>query len=164
MELKEEFQQALDFEEKGQQIYREAAKKSKNPIVMKTFDYLADQEQNHIREIKDYLKKEKIEFKGEGKKGVQNFFSITVNEFKEKTKLSKDDIKAHETALELERNAYDFYKKLHGNVKDGTLKKFFSFLMEQENAHYEFVQKTYDFIKNPEAFYSEEEGWMVDGG
>ena len=44
------------------------------------------------------------------------------------------------------------------------LKKFFAFLMEQENAHYEFVQKTYDFIKDPTAFYSEEEGWMAEGG
>ena len=55
MDLKQAFQKALDFEQKGLRIYEETAKKTKNPIVSKTFSYLAGQELIHIEEIKEYL-------------------------------------------------------------------------------------------------------------
>jgi rubrerythrin len=168
MNIKEAFQTALDFEQKGHKIYEETSNKTQNPIVAKTFRYLADQELIHIEEIKEYIEKlnngHEIELKGDTLEDTKKFFITTVKEFKEKTELSNDDIKAHETALELEQSAYDFYKEQLNNTKDEELKKFFKWLMEQENAHYEFVQKTYDFIKDPAAFYSEEEAWIADGG
>ena len=41
------------------------------------------------------------------------------------------------TAMELEQKAYDFYKEQRDSTKDEKLKKMFTFLMEQENKHYE---------------------------
>ena len=164
MEIKQAMQKALEFEEKGRGIYKEAAEKTGNPIVEKTFNYLADQEKEHIAEIKDYLENNNIGFKGEKPEHTKEFFTMTTKEFKEKTELSDDDIKAHETALELEKESYNFYKEQHDQAKDEELKRFFKFLMGQENAHYELVDKAYQFIKNPEAFYTEEEKWMADGG
>lgn len=168
MDLKQALQTALDFEQKGHTIYGETANNTKNPIVAKTFKYLADQELIHIEEIKEYIEKlnngKEVELKGDNLQQTKEFFTTTVKEFKEKTELSDDDIKAHETALELEQNAYDFYKEQLNNTQDEELKKLFKWLMDQENAHYELIQKAYDFIKDPAAFYSEEEAWMVDGG
>ncbi len=164
MELKEALNKALDFEQKGHDIYEEIAKKTKNQIVAETFSYLADQELSHIQGIKDYLENNQIELGGEAPSHTKEFFTMTVKEFRKKTALSKDDIKAHETALELEKSSYEFYKKQNISTKDEELKKFFSVLMDQENAHYELIQKAYEFIKNPTAFYTEEEGWMADGG
>ncbi len=163
MELKQALYTALDFEVKGKKIYEEAAAKTKNPIVAKTFSYLAEQELHHVKEIKEYTEKENVELKGDRLEDTKKFFSMTVKEFKEKTELSEDDIKAHETALELEQNAYDFYKEQHDKVKGEGLKKFFKFLMEQENAHYELVQKALEYIKDPAGFYTEEEGWIFEG-
>ena len=167
MELKQALQTALDFEEKGHKIYEETASKTKNPIVANTFRYLADQELLHIEEIKEYIEKlnngHKIELRGDKLEGVKKFFSMTAKEFKEKTELSNDDLKAHETALELEQKSYDFYKEQHNKTTDEEAKKFFEFLMHQENAHYELIQKAYDFIKDPAAFYAEEEKWVVEG-
>jgi len=168
MELKEAFQKALEFEQKGHDIYEETSNKTENPIVAKTFRYLADQETLHIEEIKEYIEQlnngHKVELKGDTLEDTKNFFTTTAKEFKEKTELSDDDIKAHETALELEQSAYDFYKEQNDNTQEEELKKFFKWLMDQENAHYELIKKAYDFIKDPAAFYSEEEAWMVDGG
>jgi len=164
MDIKQALQTALGFEEKGHKIYKETAEKTKNPIVEKTFIYLAEQELLHMGEIKEYAEKEKAELKGDKPEDTKNFFLTTVKEFKEKLELSDDDIKAHETALELEQNAYDFYKEQLAQTDNEELKKFFTFLMEQENAHYELIQKAYDFIKDPAAFYSEQEKWMADGG
>jgi len=167
MELKQAFQTALDFEQKGHDIYEEISNKTNNPIVAKTFRYLANQELIHIEEIEEYLEKlnngNKIELKGDTLEDTKKFFTTTVKEFKKKTKLSDDDLKAHETALELEQNSYNFYKEQHSNTEDQEAKNFFKWLMDQENAHYEFVRKAYDFIKDPVAFYSEEEAWIVEG-
>ena len=104
MEFKEAMQQALEFEKRGHDIYLDTANKTMNPIVKKTFSYLAEQETNHIREIQEYVDQEhpdmeKIELKGDKLDGVKQFFNMTVKEFKEKTELSEDDIKAHEVAL-----------------------------------------------------------------
>lgn len=168
MDLKQAFQTALDFEEKGHKIYEETSNKTENPIVAKTFRYLGDQELIHIEEIKEYIEQlnngHKIELKGDTLEDTKKFFNTTVKQFKEKTELSDDDLKAHETALELEQKSYDFYKQQHDQTNDQELKKFFKLLMEQENAHYELIQKAYEYIKNPIGFYTEEEKWMAEGG
>ena len=168
MELKQALQTALEFEKKGHDIYEETARKTSNPMVRKTFIYLAEQEIHHIEEIQEYIGQEhpdveKIELKGDNLEGAKKFFKITVKEFKEKTELSEDDIKAHETALELEQSAYNFYKEQSDGTADEHSKKFFKFLMKQENAHYELIQKALAFIKDPANFYAEEEGWIVEG-
>ena len=163
IDIKKALQTALNFEEKGHHIYEGISTKTENPIVAKTFRYLASQELIHIEVIKEYMEKERIELKGDKLKETKKFFSMTVKEFKEKTELSDDDLKAHETALELEQKSYDFYKAQGKKTINKELKKFFMFLMEQENNHYELVQKAYEFIKNPVGFYTEEEKWLVEG-
>jgi rubrerythrin len=162
--VKKALEAALDFERKGEKIYRETASKTKNPLVARTFMYLAEQELNHINEIKGYMEKEKIELKGDTLAETKKFFSTTISKFKEKALLSDNDLRAHETALELEQKSYNFYKEQAGQAHDPKLKKLFRFLMEQENAHYMLIQKAYDYIKDPVNFYVEEERWMFDGG
>lgn len=163
MEIKKALKTALDFEQKGHKIYEDTANKTENQIVEKTFRYLANQELIHIEVIKEYIKEEKIELKGDKLKDTKKFFSMTVAKFKKMAELSGDDLKAHETALELEQKSYNFYKEQGEKTDDKDLKKFFSFLMEQENAHYMLVQKAYNYMKNPDAFYAEEEKWVVEG-
>ncbi len=179
MNLKQAFQAALDFEQKGHKIYKETAANTKNPIVAKTFSYLASQELMHIRNIREYMGntgKEVNSLKEAEPGDSEKFFSTTIRKFKEKTELSKDDLKAHETALQLEKDSYDFYEHQYNKIKDNKnpetqgnkenkeSKGFLSWLMKQENAHYELIQKAYSFIKNPVAFYTEEEKWIADGG
>jgi len=166
LELKEAFEKALKFEQNGYNIYSETAKKTQNPIVKKTFKYLADQELFHIDEIKGYIAAidADIEFKGDDLEKTKEFFKTTTEEFKEKTELSDDDIKAHEAGLHLEKSAYNFYKEQHDLIDNEEIKKFFKWLMEQESAHYNLIDKSYQFIKDPVGFYSEEERWSVDGG
>jgi rubrerythrin len=167
MELKEALQTALDFEEKGHQIYNDVANKTNNPIVAKTFRYLAQQELNHIAEIKEYIQDlgngAMIDLKGDKLEDTKRFFSMTVKQFTEKTMLSDDDIEAHRTALELEKKSHDFYEVQYKQAKDEDTKSFFSWLMEQENAHYQLIQNAYEYIKNPDHFFAEEEKWIVEG-
>jgi rubrerythrin len=166
MEMEEALGKALEFEKKGQKLYTEAAENTDNPVVEKTFNYLAEQEMHHINEIEGFIDHHKpdVELKGDQMSGVQEFFKTTTSQFKEKLELSDDDIEAHEAALDLEKTAYEFYKEQKDKAEDEDTKGFFEFLIAQEKAHYALIEKTYDYIKNPEAWYAEEEGWIEEGG
>lgn len=77
---------------------------------------------------------------------------MTVKEFRKKTDYSQEDKHIYHTALELEESAYEFYNEELKKAKDEKTKKFFEFLVVQENAHYALLSKTLDFIKHPENF------------
>lgn len=166
MELKKALQTALDFEQKGRDIYNGAAEKTDNKLVKKTFNYLAEQEMNHISEIKDFIKSENpdIELFGDTPEEVKQFFTMTIDEFSSKAKISSTDERAYKTALELETSSYNFYKEQLGQASDTPTKKFFQFLMQQEQAHYDFIQNSLSFLKDPVSFYAGEERWMFEGG
>ena len=162
-ELNKAMSTALGFERKGHDIYEGTANSTKNPIVAKTFSYLADQEHFHIAEIQTYIKSQKIEFLGDRHDATQQFFAATVKEFKMRTKLSETDLKAHETALELEKHAYHFYLDQFNKTKDPELKQFFEFIMKQEKVHYELVKRAYEYIQDPVAFYQKSEDALFEG-
>jgi len=164
MDIKKALQKALDFEKKGYDIYFSISEKTQNEIVKRTFVYLAEQETNHIAEIKEFISENyDLDLKGDHFNDTKEFFKMTVKDFQRKTELSDDDIKAHETALEMEKSAYSFYEEQYNETDKKELKKFFNFLMEQENAHYELIQKTLSFIKDPENYYAELEQWSFEG-
>ena len=162
-ELSQAFTQALEMERKGKQIYEATAAKTTNPIVKRTFTYLAQQEVNHIEEIAEYLSSKGIQLKGDTVNKTAEFFTMTISKFKEKTELSKDDIKAHETSMELEQSAFNFYKQQHDKTDNPEIKKFFKWLMQQENAHYELVRRSYEYIQDPQGFFAAEEDWFFEG-
>jgi rubrerythrin len=162
--LSDALNQALDFEKKGKKLYEEAAASTKNEIVKRTFSYLAGQEDFHVREIKKYMDANRIELSGDQQHETREFFMTTVEDFKHRTSLSHEDIKAHETALELERQSYDFYHKQYIAAKEPELKQFFEFLMKQEKAHYELVDKTLQFIRDPVSFFQKSEDAIFEGG
>jgi rubrerythrin len=166
MEIEEALKTALDFEKKGYGIYTEAAAKTENQVVKRTFEYLAKEEINHIREVEEFIDRHSpdVQLKGDMLPEVKKKFREIIGGLEEKTELSDSDIEAHEAGLEFEKNAYRFYKEQLEKAHDEKAKKFFKFLMEQEEAHYELIEKAYDYIKNPEGWYAEEEGWIEEGG
>lgn len=162
--LSDALKQALDFEKKIRKLYEEASASTHNEIVKKTFTYLAGQEDFHVQEIRKYMDANRIELSGDQQHETRHFFMATIEEFKHKTSLSKDDIKAHETALELEKQSYEFYHKQYTEAKEPELKQFFDFLMKQEKAHYELVDKTLQYIRDPVAFFQKSEDTIFEGG
>ncbi|MEM4261063.1 MAG: ferritin family protein [Candidatus Woesearchaeota archaeon] len=165
MKIKKALQTALGFEEKGNKLYLEVAKKTKNEIVKETFMYLANQEYLHIKEIKEFIEKEhpNINLLGDNPHETKEFFDTTISKFKKKITLNKTDIKVYETALNLEKSSYNFYKQEFNKANDEKTRKFFKFLMAQESAHYTLLSNTYNYIKDPANFYMEEEGWIFEG-
>jgi len=165
MELNEELKRALDFEKEGMKVYSDEAKKTSNPLVKRSFEFLAKEEENHIKRIHEYIEEENLgEYqKGATKDDVKRFFTSTIKEFKDHMNLSESDIDAYEKAMKLEKESYHFYSKQFSKANDEKLKNFFSFLMEQESSHYLMLEKTLKFIKDPQHFFAEEEDWSFEG-
>ncbi|MFW6014367.1 MAG: ferritin family protein [Candidatus Nanoarchaeia archaeon] len=164
MELREELQKAIEFEKEGRNVYMEVAKTTFNPLVKKAFEFLAAEEERHIKQIQNYVENEKLpEPEGASKEDIKEFFKVTVDEFKEGIEFSADDKSAYEKAMELEKDSYNHYKEQLTKAEDEKLNDFFRFLMEQESSHYLMLEKTLKFVKDPQHFYAEQEDWSFEG-
>lgn len=161
--MKDAMQTALDFEKKGKDIYVDASQKTKNSFIKKTFEYLAEQEEKHIREIENYFKNKKFETNGDDPVHVKEFFTMTTKEFQKKLDLTEDDMQAHERGLELENESYKFYEQQKKHAEKQEVKQFFDFLMKQEMAHYDLIKKSYEYINDPANFHIENETWFFEG-
>lgn len=161
--MEKELAKAIEFESKGKEIYTNSARKTANPLIRKTYEFLASQEELHAQALRAYAKEKDVKILRQMGDG-NDFFNETTLSFGKKTQLSQDDISAHETALELEKQSYDYYKGLHESADEESLRNFFKFMMDQESSHYMLLQKAYWYIKDPDGFYSHEEKWFIDGG
>jgi len=138
MELMQALRTALEMEKKGREIYMQVANTTKNPHVKKTFSYLASEEVNHIVEIEDFIENQtdEIEMLGDTPEDTLNFLKEALGDLEEGAEIAAEDIKAYELALALEQKGYTFYKDQADKTEDEKTREFFTFLMEQENAHY----------------------------
>ena len=164
MELKEELKKAIDFEKEGRDVYRDVARTTNNPLVKKAFEFLAAEEERHIKKIKKYVENEELpKPEGASKEDVKEFFKMTVDEYKEGIEFTADDKSAYEKAMEIEKDSYNYYKEQLAKAQDEQLKDFFRFMMEQESSHYLMLEKTLRFVKDPQHFYAEQEDWSFEG-
>jgi len=169
MEFKEAVKTALENEKKGREMYVEFAARAKNAVTKKTFEFLSDEELRHvdkISEIAEGLDSENADvpdLQAATIEKMKEIFGVSVKEFNKKAKIDSSDVEAHELAMDFEEKSYEFYKELSEKASDKKIKKFFDALMKEEENHYEFIEKACNFIKNPEEFYSEEEGWLLEG-
>ncbi|MBD3203548.1 hypothetical protein GF327_04590 [Candidatus Woesearchaeota archaeon] len=163
MQLKKALQKAIDYEQKGYEVYSDRADKISNKVMKDTFSYLAEQELLHKKVIEEFAEKNSFNIESEQESDAIQFFNTTIKDFREELDLSDDEQDIYKKALELEKASFDYYSDLLEESEDESTRKFFKFLKEQENIHFEMLQKAYWFIKDPEGFFAEEEKWFVEG-
>ena len=61
-----------------------------------------------------------------------------------------------------EKNGVILYDRLYKETADQFAKKFYSFLSEMEQEHYELLDNTLSYIQRPSNYYLLEEGWTLD--
>ncbi|MCX7920332.1 MAG: ferritin family protein [bacterium] len=164
---------ALKLELDSAAFYQETAKKATNPLGKATFKSLIKEELGHI----DMVKKAYVTFT-EAKnwkevkkllpkkydKTKQTIFQIKKAELTRKLDLNSDDLQALQTAMEIEREGYTFYAKAEQDTLDPIGKKFYAFLKEEENRHWELLENTYEYLKDPALWFAKEEKHSYDGG
>ena len=155
---------ALDFEIKGERIYREIATSSDDEFVKNTFNGLADDEVVHENVIKGYIEG-KADFSELQKVTLdpKRLFGMLTEEFKKKAALSAEKLKPFDTGIELEKKSIVYYTEQLEKAETEEAKKLFEFLVKQEKFHLESLQKAKDFLSDPENFYVEFERWTLEG-
>lgn len=165
---------AIKTEQEGKAFYTEAAKSAKTELARETMESLAKDEDFHILAIQkfyDSLDKDDtwpdIEevFTADQLKGAdtKTIFTNALKNARNEVENLKDDIEVYQRALEFENGGADLYKKLRDEAVDPNQKKFYSFLYEMEKEHAEILENSLQFLKNPERFYQDQEGWMFEG-
>ncbi|MBW2981869.1 ferritin family protein [Candidatus Woesearchaeota archaeon] len=163
-EFIEALKYALDFEEKGEKIYRDIAENSEDDFVKNTFNGLADDEVVHEKVIKGFiggnadfseLKKVTLDPK--------RFFGTVTEEFKKRAKMHGAELKPFDIGIELEKQSIAYYKEQLEKASTEEAKKFFEFLVKQEQFHLKSLQQAKDFLGDPENFYVEFERWSFGG-
>ena len=171
-ELMEAFATSIKMEEDGRQFYLEAAKRSANELGKKVFEALADDETRHIVAIREYSETM-------AKKGATPELSSVMPTHKnindrlifgkKKSELLKnvnpeaDELKAYEMGMQLENDGQRFYKETLESANDPNVKELYKFLLSEEENHFEILSSTYEYLKNPAAWFANEEKPIVEG-
>lgn len=161
---------AIELEKKGEKLYRDLAEKVINDISIKTLNFLADEERHHIEKIEKFNQaltgEGKFEVETECRSTFSNRLSSFLKDFTEKkakeVKMSDSDIDVYGVALEVERASYDLYKDAYNKSENENLKKFFKFLMGEEEKHYALLEASKKYVEDP-SYYFEELGGEIFG-
>ena len=65
--------------------------------------------------------------------------------------------------MQMENDGYNFYKKALEATEDANAKELCRFLLGEEKAHYDLIASTYEYLKNPAAWFMRDEKPIVEG-
>ena len=152
MTLDEAIQTALDYETRVRDTYRSAIETVTDPIGIRLFQALADDEQYHV----DYLNRKLSEWTRTGKLTLENLTTslpeageIAQHVEKIKTRMAEEDRGDEKQmlskALAVEAETFGFYKKMVDELPDDG-KALFSQFLVIEKGHIDAVQAELDHL------------------
>jgi len=168
-DLQRALETAIKMEKTGYDLYMKAAGKTLNKLGRATLEAIAVKELDHIKAIEEFSEKNiKKAIESINPKDKKDYVRVVMDKFAkyldENITKDSDLEKAYKAAMGLEKSSYSFYKDLLNRSTDPRSKKFFEFLMGEENNHYELLSETLEYLNAPKDWYMEKERWVVEGG
>ena len=162
---------ALNFEITGEKTYRQIAEESKDAFVKNTFNGLAGDEVIHEQVIRKYIdslekgKKLNINKEMEKIKNIdpKRFFGMLAADFRKKAAFDAEKLVPFDTGIALEKRGIGYYTNQLNIAKSEETKKFFKFLLIQENFHLISLTEAKKLLSDPVNFYVEFEKWTLEG-
>jgi rubrerythrin len=164
-------EKAMEVERQGEAFYHQAAERTQDPAGKQVFQTLAKDEVQHLRVLQ--AEYEAITSKSEWIELAE----ARVCEPGTPLKLFPDkgdallvipanatDLDALKMAMDFEEKGYHSYAKAGSETTDPEGKKVFEFLAEQENGHFLFLQKTYDYLTNKGVWYFDDQEFPIFDG
>ncbi|MEJ2542675.1 MAG: ferritin family protein [Calditrichaceae bacterium] len=156
-------QRSIELEKEGYAYYIESAQKISNSVGKRMLERLAQDEKNHIQRFTELYnafadgRVDKIEVI----KLEPTTFEDVFNRLKEQLEgavdelgtSGVDDAEIIEMALDLENTTKFFYKEAAKNNTDPKIKEFYIILANEEQAHYDALQKALEFLDDPSLFF-----------
>lgn len=165
---------ALQTEEEGFKLYKNGADNSQNQLVKGIFQQLFKDELMHMDLIKRFyatlhetgnwaqLSEEEKNYKGL-KGELKTIFSNALEDMKSNSgNISQSDIEVYKKAIDFEKNGVKMYDKLYDESTDDRASKFYAFLRDMEQDHADVLDNTYQYLKDPDNWYLQQEGWTLD--
>jgi len=165
---------ALRTEEEGYKLYKSGAEQSKNEFVRSIFQQLFKDELMHVSLIKrfyaelnqsgSWVKMSAEEKNYKGLKGeIKTIFSQTLEKVKAgKEAITDSDLKVYQKAIDFEQKGVKMYSQLYQETADVKARKFYAFLRDMEQEHSDVLDNTYQYLKDPNSWYMQKEGWTLD--
>lgn len=168
-DMQKALETAIKMEKTGYDLYMKAAGKTLNKLGRATLEAIAVKELDHIKAIEEFSEKNiKKAIESINPKDKKDYVRVVMDKFAkyldENITKDSDLEKAYKAAMGLEKSSYSFYKDLLNRSTDPRSKKFFEFLMGEENNHYELLSETLEYLNAPKDWYMEKERWVVEGG
>jgi len=165
-------EKAMEVERQGKAFYEEAAKRMHDPAGKAVFQTLAKDEVEHIRLLQaeyDQIANDSKWMALDEAKVCEPQTPLKLFPAQKDAALAiprkAKDVDALKLAMDFEERGFKAYKKAQKDTDDPNGKKVYAFLAKQENNHYVFLQKTYDYLTNQGTWYFDEQEFpMFDGG
>jgi rubrerythrin len=162
---------AIQMEIDGKEYYIKSSQASTNELGKNLLKKLADEEDIH-RKVFEGIYQQISTKKGwpeskisyDGGKGLRTVFAAAIKAMAKDTKAIPSELKAIETAMDMENKTYDFYKKRSGLATFAGEKEFYEEIAAQEKEHHRALLDYFEFLKNPAAWYVQKEHQSLDGG
>ena len=161
--LEEILQKSIELEKEGYTYYLESAKKISSSVGKRMLERLAQDEKNHIQRFTEMYNAiadgttDKIKIIELEPTTFETVFNRLKEQFEgaveELGEAGVDDAEILEMALDLENTTRFFYKDAAKSTTDPKVKHFYQLLAEEEQAHYDALQKALEFLDDPSLFF-----------
>ena len=136
---------AIQFEKAGIKLYTELQQAATDPVAIRLFETLIEQEKDHVSAIEKYANTHL--FVSTYYVPLKDTIKEVFEELSDKTAIdSLSQKEGLESAIKLEDNGYNLYKDALANATDENDKSFYKFLMDMEKEHYESLANLYMYL------------------
>ena len=141
---------AIQMELDGEKYYTKQAEMNKDNVLSTVFLMLAKDERIHAKILQNKANKESYELKqNETLSEAKNVFN-DIEPLKNAIKQTPDQLDVYRLALANEKASIALYRKYSLESTDDESKKFFEYLMKQEEVHYKIIDQLVSLISRPE--------------
>lgn len=161
---------ALQMEIEGKEFYYKAGQASHNPLAKKLFLRLAEEEDVHIEKInaiygaiksKASWPEKETTFKHE--KSLRSVFREAIEDMDRESKTSSSEVEAIKVAMNMEDKSYSFYRSRDEEAASPSEKSFYQALTAEEREHYLTLLDSYEYLTDPQSWFTKKEHWGLDG-
>jgi rubrerythrin len=158
---------AIKMEIDGKRYYQKMSQTSDNKLGIRLFQRLAAEEDIHRMIFEDIykaiqLKKAwpKVGYNPNKGKELKTLFSLASQD----AKSSSSELQAIQTAMDMENKTRDFYQDQAAKASFEAERKYYLTLVGEESAHHAALLDYYEYLKNPEGWFTMKERHSLDGG
>ncbi len=162
---------SIQMEIDGKEFYLQSSHSSTNEVGKNLLHKLAAEEDIHRQVFEGIYQKisakkgwPEIKISRAGLRGLQTVFAIATRAMSPNPPTIPTELKAVETAMDMENKTYDFYKKRGGLATFSGEKELYKEIAAQEKEHHRMLLDYFEFLKNPAAWFVQKEHQSVDGG